>query len=154
MAGIPLAHHLLKHTPASVGLCVVLVSPNDEMLWPYATVRAVVPGLLDDNKVFPALGPAFSKYEPSKFEHVVGFAQGLEPETNRIIVSANVADRPQRIIEHNTLVIVTGSSCKDDMPFKSLSNTETTKQGMQSLRERTAAARSSVVAGTGLRVSS
>lgn len=154
MAGIPLAHHLLKHTPASVGLCVVLVSPNDEMLWPYATVRAVVPGLLDDNKVFPALGSAFSKYEPSKFEHVVGFAQGLEPETNRIIVSANVADRPQRIIEHNTLVIVTGSSCKDDMPFKSLSNTETTKQGMQSLRERTAAARSSVVAGTGLRVSS
>lgn len=32
MASVPLTHHLLKHTPASVGLRVVLVSPNDELL--------------------------------------------------------------------------------------------------------------------------
>lgn len=36
------------------------------------------------------------------------------------------------------------------MPFKNLSNTESTKQGMQSLRERIATARSLVVAGAGL----
>jgi hypothetical protein len=66
MAGFPLSNHLLKHSPALVGLRVVLLSPNDEMLWPYAIVRAVVPSLLDDNKISLPLGPAFAKYERSK----------------------------------------------------------------------------------------
>ncbi|CAH0017114.1 unnamed protein product [Clonostachys rhizophaga] len=90
MAGVPLSHHLLKHSPASVCLRVVLLSPNDEMLWTYATVRA-------------------------------------DPEAHRAMISPNAADRPQRIIECNTIIIATGSSCKDDMPFKNLSDTETTK---------------------------
>uniref|UniRef100_A0A8H7N5E3 FAD/NAD(P)-binding domain-containing protein n=1 Tax=Bionectria ochroleuca TaxID=29856 RepID=A0A8H7N5E3_BIOOC len=128
MAGFPLSNHLLKHSPALVGLRVVLLSPNDEMLWPYAIVRAVVPSLLDDNKI----------------------SLPLEPEANRVVVSTNAADQRQQIIEYNALVIATGSSCKDDMPFKNLSNTESTKQGMQSLRERIATARSLVVAGAGL----
>lgn len=72
LAGVPLTHHLLKHTPASVGLRVVLVSPNDELLWTYATVRAILPDMFGDEKIFHPLGPGFAEYGVPKFEHVVG----------------------------------------------------------------------------------
>ncbi|KAJ3503408.1 hypothetical protein NM208_g16521 [Fusarium decemcellulare] len=106
MVGVPLAHHLLKHTPASVGLRLVLVSPNDDMLWPYATVRAILPDAFGDDKIFLPLAPAFAKYGASKFEHLVGVAQSLHPEANRVIVSTK-ADKQQRTIDYDTLVIAT-----------------------------------------------
>lgn len=147
-AGVPLAHHLLKHTPASAGLRVVLVSPNDDMLWPYATVRAILPNGFDDDKIFIPLGPGFAQYGDSKFEHVVGTAQTLEPESNRVVLSLN-ADQQQQIIDYDTLIIATGSSCRENMPFKSLIDTTTTKDGIHHLRKEITAARSIVVAGAG-----
>ncbi|KAE9362588.1 FAD/NAD(P)-binding domain-containing protein [Stipitochalara longipes BDJ] len=148
LAGVPLTHHLLKHTPASVGLCVVLVSPNDEMLWTYATVRAILPDGFGDEKIFHPLGPGFAKYGLSKFEHVVGMAQSLDPEANRVVVSTK-ADEQQRIIDYDTLVIATGSSFKEGMPFKNLADTAATKDEIHSLRKKIAVARSIVVAGAG-----
>lgn len=150
-SGVPLAHHLLKHTPASVGIRVVLVSPNDEMLWVYATVRAILPEKFDHEKIFLPLGPAFAKYNASKFEHVVGTAQSLEPEANRVVVLSTNADKQQqqRTIDYDTLVIATGSSFKDDMPFKNLTDTAATKKEIDNLREKIAVARSIVVAGAG-----
>ena len=149
MAGVPLTHHLLKHTPASVGLRVVLVSPNDELLWAYATVRAILPDTFSDEKIFLPLGPGFAKYAVSKFEHVVGMAQSLDPEANRVVVSTK-ADEPQRTIDYDTLVIATGSSFKEAMPFKNLTDTATTKDEIHNLRKKIAEARSIVVAGAGL----
>lgn len=151
LASVPLAHHLLKHTPGSVGLRVVLVSPNDEMLWVYATVRAILPDKFGHDKIFLPFLPAFAKYSPSKFEHILGTAQSLDPEANRVVVlSANSEkEQQQRTIEYNTLVIATGSSFKEDMPFKNLTDTSTTKKEIDTLRERIAAARSIVVAGAG-----
>ena len=148
LAGVPLAHHLLKHTPASVGLRVVLVSPNNELLWTYATVRAILPDMFGDEKIFHPLGPGFAKYGVSKFEHVVGMAQSLDPEANRVVVSTK-ADEQQRIIDYDTLVIATGSSFKEGMPFKNLTDTAATKDEIHSLRKKIAAARSIVVAGAG-----
>lgn len=150
-SGVPLAHHLLKHTPASVGLRVVLVSPNDEMLWVYATVRAILPEKFDHEKIFFPLEPAFAQYSPSEFEHVVGTAQSVDPETNRVVVLSTNADKQQerRTIDYDTLVIATGSSFKDDMPFKNLIDTAATKKEIDKLREKIAAAQSIVVAGAG-----
>ena len=149
MAGVPLTHHLLKHTPASVGLRVVLVSPNDELLWAYATVRAILPDTFGDEKIFLPLGPGFAKYAVSKFEHVVGMAQSLDPEANRVVVSTK-ADEHQRSIDYDTLVIATGSSFKEAMPFKNLTDTAATKDEIHNLRKKIAEARSIVVAGAGL----
>ena len=149
MAGVPLTHHLLKHTPVSVGLRVVLVSPNDELLWAYATVRAILPDTFGDEKIFLPLGPGFAKYAVSKFEHVVGMAQSLDPEANRVVVSTK-ADEPQRTIDYDTLVIATGSSFKEAMPFKNLTDTATTKDEIHNLRKKIAEARSIIVAGAGL----
>ena len=149
MAGVPLTHHLLKHTPVSVGLRVVLVSPNDELLWAYATVRAILPDTFGDEKIFLPLGPGFAKYAVSKFEHVVGMAQSLDPEANRVVVSTK-ADEQQRTIDYDTLVIATGSSFKEAMPFKNLTDTAATKDEIHNLRKKIAEARSIVVAGAGL----
>lgn len=151
LSGVPLAHHLLKHTPASVGLRVVLVSPNGEMLWVYATVRAILPDGFGNDKIFLPLGPAFAKYSASKFEHVIGTAQSLDPEENRVEVLYTNAEKQQqqRTIEYDTLVIATGSSFKKDMPFKNMTDTAATKKEIESLREKITAARSIVVAGAG-----
>ena len=149
MAGVPLTHHLLKHTPASVGLRVVLVSPNDEMLWAYATVRAILPDKFGDEKIFLPLGPGFAKYGVSKFEHLVGMAQSLDPEANRVVVSTK-ANEQQRTIDYDTLVIATGSSFKEAMPFKNLTDTTATKDEIHNLRKKIAAAQSIVVAGAGM----
>jgi NADH dehydrogenase FAD-containing subunit len=148
LAGVPLTHHLLKHTPASVGLRVVLVSPNDELLWTYATVRAILPDMFGDEKIFHPLGPGFAKYGVPKFEHVVGMAQSLHPEANHVVVSTK-ADEQQRTIDYDTLVIATGSSFKEGMPFKNLADTAATKDEIHNLRKKIAAARSIVVAGAG-----
>lgn len=152
LTGVPLAHHLLKHTPPSVGLRLVLVSPNNEMLWVYATVRAILPNNLGHDKIFLPLKPAFAKYTAPKFEHVVGVAQSLDPETNTVVVlPAGPGEQQQspRTIHYDTLVIATGSSFKDAMPFKNLADTAATKDKIESLREKIAAARSIVVAGAG-----
>lgn len=151
LAGVPLAHHLLKHTPPSTGLRVVLVSPNDEMLWVYATVRAILPDKFGHDKIFLPFLPAFAKYSPSKFEHILGTAQSLDPEANRVVVLSTNSEKEQqqRSIMYDTLVIATGSSFKEDMPFKNLTDTSTTKKEIDSLRDKIAAARSIVVAGAG-----
>lgn len=151
LAGVPLAHHLLKHTPASIGLRVVLVSPNDEMLWVYATVRAILPDKFGHDKIFLPFLPAFAKYSPSKFEHILGTAQSLDPEANRVVVLSTNSEKEQRqrTIEYDTLVIATGSSFKEDMPFKNLADTAATKKEIDSLRDKIAAAKSIVVAGAG-----
>ncbi|KAK1764238.1 hypothetical protein QBC33DRAFT_457851, partial [Phialemonium atrogriseum] len=145
----PLTHHLLKHTPASVGLHVVLVSPNDELLWAYATVRAILPDMFGDAKVFLPLAPGFAKYGASKFEHVVGTAQSLDSETNCVVVSTKANDQQQRTIDYDTLVVATGPSFKEAMPFKNLADTATTKNEIHSLRNKIAAAPSIVMAGAG-----
>ena len=150
-AGVPLVHHLLKHTPPSVGLRVVLISPNDELLWAFATVRAILPNMFGDEKIFHPLAPGFAKHGVfNKFEHIVGMAESLDSEKNCVVVSVSTrTDAPQRVIDYDTLIIATGSSYRDGMPFKNLTDTAATKAEIQNMRGRIAAARSIVVAGAG-----
>ncbi|KAK3897118.1 hypothetical protein C8A05DRAFT_48143 [Staphylotrichum tortipilum] len=120
-----------------VGLRIVLVSPNDSLLWAFATVRAILPtgpGFADD-EIFHPFGPAFATYS------------GLD--ANRVVVAATV-DGQQRTIDCDTLVIATGSSCKEGMPFKHLAGTPSTKAEFHHLRDKITAARTIVVAGAGL----
>jgi hypothetical protein len=50
--GLAIAHSLLKHTlPNAKGLKVVVVSPNTHMYWNLASVRAIIPGQMADEKV-------------------------------------------------------------------------------------------------------
>ncbi|KAH6626344.1 hypothetical protein B0J18DRAFT_365169 [Chaetomium sp. MPI-SDFR-AT-0129] len=147
-AGIPIAHYLLKHTVAKVkGLKVILVAPNTDFYWNVASVRAILPGMMGDEKIFYPIAPTFAKYPSDSYELVHGVADKVDPDTSIVEVRGN--DGSARTIQYDELVIATGTSFKADMPFKGLSTTEETKAVLHDWSKRIAAAQSIVVAGAG-----
>ncbi|KAK4127718.1 FAD/NAD(P)-binding domain-containing protein [Parathielavia appendiculata] len=146
--GVPIAHYLLKHTIAKVeSLKVIIVAPNTHMYWNVAAVRGILPGLMDDNKLFLPLAPAFAKYPSDRYELVRGVAERVDPASNIVEVRGN--DGSSRTIRYDELVIATGSSFKSEMPFKNLGSTEKTKEALHSWAQRIKSAKSIVVAGAG-----
>jgi apoptosis-inducing factor 2 len=149
LGGLPLTHHVLKHTvPEVPDLRVVLVTPNSDWYLSVASVRGVVPGQIPDEKLFYPLKPRFTKYPAKNFEMVLGTAETLQPEDNSVIIATN--DGGKRKISYDTLVVATGARPSDSkVPFKNLSNTEETKAALHSLQKDMAAAKTIVVAGGG-----
>ncbi|KAK3297572.1 uncharacterized protein B0H64DRAFT_431480 [Chaetomium fimeti] len=150
--GIPIAHYLLKHTaPKAKDLKVILVAPNTHLYWNVASVRGILPNMLGDDKLFFPIAPTFAKYPSDQYELVRGVAEKVDPDRNVVEVRGN--DGSARTIQYDDLqpnrVIATGSSSKNDMPFKNLSTTEETKDALHSWAQRIASAKSIVVAGAG-----
>ncbi|KAK3945016.1 hypothetical protein QBC46DRAFT_278287 [Diplogelasinospora grovesii] len=147
--GIPVAHYLLKRLAPKVegGLKVILVSPNTHFYWHNAAVRAILPGMMEDEKVLLPIAPAFAKYPADQFEFIVGKAEQVNPKSRSVIVAKN--DGASRTVNYDELVIATGSTFKEDMPFKLLSSTEETKKALDTWRKRIDGAKSIVVAGAG-----
>lgn len=149
LAGIPIAHYLLSHTSAVVpDLKVILVSPNTHMYWAFASVRGILPGGLEEDKLMLPIAPGFKKYAADKFEFVLGKAQDLEPSSNSVTVQTN--DGAVRKLEYHTLVIATGSSAREEMPFKTVNTTEQTRDVLHDWQQRIKSAKSVVVAGAGI----
>ncbi|KAH6850835.1 hypothetical protein B0I37DRAFT_122674 [Chaetomium sp. MPI-CAGE-AT-0009] len=146
--GIPIAHYLLKHTAAKAkDLKVILVAPNTHLYWNVASVRGILPDMLGDDKLFFPIAPAFAKYPSDQYELVRGVAERVDPDRNIVEVRGN--DGSARTIQYDDLVIATGSSPKNGMPFKNLSTTEETKDALHDWAQRIASAKSIVVAGAG-----
>lgn len=149
LAGIPIAHYLLTHTSAVVpDLKVILVSPNTHMYWSFASVRGILPGGLEEDKLMLPIAPAFKKYSSDKFEFVLGKAQDLEPASNSVTVQTN--EGAVRKLDYHTLVIATGTSAREEMPFKTVNTTEQTRDVLHDWQQRIKAAKSVVVAGAGI----
>lgn len=147
--GVPIAHHLLKHSvPLVPDMRVVLVSPNTDLFWNIASVRGVVPGKFGDDKLFYPIAHAFAKYPSDRFEHVLGRAEALDPDGKTVTVVLNDGVT-RRAIEYHTVVVATGSRAREDMPWKNLSTTEETKAALATYRRRLAAAKTIVIAGAG-----
>ncbi|KAK3903351.1 hypothetical protein C8A05DRAFT_14701 [Staphylotrichum tortipilum] len=148
LAGVPIAHYLLKHTATKVeGLKVILVSPNTDMYWNLASIRAILPDMMGDDKLFIPLAPAFAKYPSEQYEIIHGVAEKVEPSARTVQIRGN--DGSARTISYDDLVVATGASFKADMPFKNLSTTEETKASLHDWAKRIGAAKSIVVAGAG-----
>ncbi|KAF2967850.1 hypothetical protein GQX73_g5657 [Xylaria multiplex] len=148
LAGLPVAHYLLRRTSAHhEDLRVVLVSPHDTFYWKIASVRFALPDQMDEDKYMFPLADQFAAYAPEKFELVIGAAETLDPEHNS--VGVRVGD-DLRAIEYHTLVIATGSRYRDDMPWKEVGTTAQTRASLARLRARIRDARSIVVAGAGI----
>lgn len=150
LAGLPLAHWLMKHSATSNNkLKVVLVAPNTHFYWNLASVRGIVPDQLADDRLFFPIAPTFAQY-PAKdrFEFIVGKAQTLDPATRTVKVSLNEGGG-ERVVTYNTLIIATGASFRGDLPFKNLESTEATKASLHSLQNAIKSAKSIVVAGAG-----
>ncbi|KIH89162.1 hypothetical protein SPBR_07320 [Sporothrix brasiliensis 5110] len=165
--GVPMAHHLAKHTPASVvNLRVILVAPNEEMFWNVASPRGFVPsdssaapnpkgnpGFGDDKLFFP-LAPSFAKYNTGsvkRVEQVVGRATSLDPDRQTIEVALNTGGTVQTI-HYDTALIATGTDITDGTPFKVVPNggVSETKAALADYRARIRTASHIVVAGGGM----
>lgn len=149
MAGIPIAHYLLAHTSSVVpDLKVVLVSPNSHMYWALGTVRGILPGGLEEDKLLLPIEPAFKKYSSDKFEFVLGKAEQLDPSSNSVTVQTNHGTVRQ--LEYHTLVIATGSSAREEMPFKTINTYEQTRDVLHTWQQRIKTAKLIVVGGAGV----
>lgn len=147
-AGIPIAHHLLVHTsPLVPDLKVILISPNTHMLWCFASVRGILPNAIEEDKLFIPIAPAFSKYPTDKFEFILGEAEKLDTSTSTVMIRTNKGT--QKSISYHTLVIATGSSAREGMPFKTVSNTDKTREILHEWQRQIESAQSIVVAGAG-----
>ncbi|OIW23000.1 FAD/NAD(P)-binding domain-containing protein [Coniochaeta ligniaria NRRL 30616] len=148
IAGIATAHKLLKHTlPKLPGLKVVLVSASTHFYFNIAAVRGLIPGEIPDESLFQAIEPGFAKYPKGSFEFVVGTATALDLAGNAVQVSA--AGGQDRTLVYDQLVIATGSSLANDVPFKTLGSYDETIQAWHKLQDQIKAAKSIVVAGAG-----
>ncbi|KAK1599680.1 uncharacterized protein LY79DRAFT_575329 [Colletotrichum navitas] len=149
MAGLPIAHHVLKHTaPLVKDLKVILVTPNSEHYWKFASVRGVVPGQFGDDVLFQPIAPGFAQYPKESYELVFGKAETLSADKNTVVVVTN--DGARRTIAYDAIVVATGTRAKEDMPWKDLDTTEETKQALSSVRQQLADAKTIVVAGGGI----
>ncbi|AEO56359.1 hypothetical protein MYCTH_2301177 [Thermothelomyces thermophilus ATCC 42464] len=147
-AGIPIAHYLLKHTATKTkDLKVIIVAPNTHLYWVFASIRGIVPNRIGENKIFLPIAPTFAKYPSDQYELVHGVAKEVVPDANVVEVRGN--DGSARTIQYDELVIATGSSFKNGMPFKNLSSTEETKTALREWAKRIESAKSIVVAGAG-----
>ncbi len=146
VGGLPLTHHVLRFTvPKVPNLRVILVTPNTHFYWNLGSPRAMISEDFTD-KLFQPLAPAFAKYG-DKFELVHGKAESLDPDRNLVVVA--LAGGGSREIAYDTLVVATGSSASQSMPWKSLSSTTATKKALQDLRHKIGDAKTIVVAGAG-----
>ncbi|KAI1753366.1 putative FAD binding protein [Xylaria castorea] len=160
MAGLPIAHYLLRKTATQhADLRVVLVCPHDTFYWKIASVRFALPDQMAEDKYMYPLAEQFTSYPSDKFELVIGAAEALDPEHNTVGVRVGGGggngghadgELPLRSIEYHTLVVATGSRYRDDMPWKEVGTSEQTRASLAKLRGQIRDARSIVVAGAGL----
>lgn len=127
---------------------MVVVSPNTHFLWPIAMPRAIVPGQLADEKVLFPLEPTFKEYPSDKFEFVLGTASSLDPSAKSVTVLTNNATE-SRTVHYDAIVIATGASAKNDMPFKPMDTTQHVLDSLRRIQEDIKRADTIVVAGGG-----
>ncbi|KAK1760748.1 hypothetical protein QBC47DRAFT_368105 [Echria macrotheca] len=148
IAAIPVAHYLLAHTAPKLkdGLKIILVSPNTHVYWCFAAVRGILPDMVPDDKMFHPVTESFAKYPKGQFEHVLGQAIQLTPESNSVLVREN--DGAERTVTYDELIIATGSVYKDT-PLKNIGTTEQTRAALRDYNKKIESAKSIVVAGAG-----
>ncbi|OLN84948.1 Apoptosis-inducing factor 2-like protein 2 [Colletotrichum chlorophyti] len=149
IAGLPITHHVLKHTvPLVKDLKVILVTPNSEFYWNLASVRGVVPGQFSDDQLFRPIEPELAQYPAGSWELVIGKAETLNDDKNTIEVALD--DGGRRTISYDAVVIATGTQAREGMPWKGLGTTEATKKALHDIRQRLAASKTIAVGGGGI----
>lgn len=147
IASISIIRQLMRQTVLpSNDWKLVVVAPNTHLHYPVAMPRVLVPGQMADDAVFVPLDLQFRQYAdvPDKFEFVLSAAEALDPDARTVTVSGGT-----RTLRYDTLVIATGSSSADGLPWKTLGSTDETRAVADRLRRAIASAKTIVVAGGG-----
>ena len=149
LAAIPLIHKLMKEVvQKSNDYKLVVVAPNTHYHYPIAMPRVVVPKAMSTDKVLIDLRPVFKQFGSDKFEFLEGKASDLDPSGNTLTVALN--NGSTQTVEYATLVVATGASTKDGMPWKTLDNTEQTVEKIKQVQGEIEKAKVIVVAGGGV----
>ncbi|KAI6782860.1 uncharacterized protein J7T54_002019 [Emericellopsis cladophorae] len=126
---------------------LIVVAPNTHMLFPLAMPRVLVPGAMSEDKVFLPVSSQFSEYPGDKFQFLQGTAESLIPESNQLSVKG--VDENQTKLSYDYLIVATGSSSRDNTPWKTLGTTEKTKERLFEIRKEVEQAKTIVIAGGG-----
>ncbi|CAD6441711.1 ff9f6f31-9a25-4aea-bd11-118fce50221a [Sclerotinia trifoliorum] len=146
-AGVSTAHRILKQSAkAGLAIKITLVSPNTHVYWNLASVRAIVPGEVPDEKVFSSIATGFKQYQTDKFEFIVGTAEGLDVENKTVVVSS---DSGRSSLNYDTLILATGSRTREDSPFKSKGSYQETLASLHEWQSKVKNASSIYIAGAG-----
>lgn len=144
VTGVSTAHRLLKGaSKAVVAVKVTLVTPNTHLFWNIASPRGIIPGQYPDDKYFQPIEVGFKQYKSSQFEFVLALAEGVDFDAHNVRVSTG------RTIKYDYLILATGASVNDNLPFKNLGTTEATKEAIHDLQERIKNAKTVIVGGAG-----
>ncbi|QSZ29505.1 hypothetical protein DSL72_004019 [Monilinia vaccinii-corymbosi] len=146
-AGVSTAHRILKQSAkAGVAVKITLVSPNTHFYWNIASVRAIVPGGMPDEKVFTPIAAGFKQYSAETFEFVIGTAEDLDVENKKVVVSG---DHGRSTLSYDFLVLATGSRTKEDSPFKGKASYQESLDSLHEWQSKVKNASSIYIAGAG-----
>ncbi|KAI9776637.1 MAG: hypothetical protein M1839_009443 [Geoglossum umbratile] len=145
---ISTAHRLLKSTlPKVPDLKVILISPTTHFYWNMASPRAVLPnGFKSDDEIFQPIAPSFAKYPKGSFTLVEGKAESVDPENHAVVVSTRSG---QKIQTYDQLVVATGASFAQGLPYKQTGSHKEMLENLHNLRNNIGNAQSIALAGAG-----
>lgn len=148
LAAAPVIRQTMKSTVLkSKDYKMIVVNPTSQFLWPIAMPRAVVPGQFSDDKFMYDLEPTFKEYPANKFEFIVGAASSLDPKTNTVTVA--LPSGVTRQLNYDVLVVATGASAIEEMPFKMMDTSKQTIDKVHRIQKDIERAGKIVVAGGG-----
>jgi NADH dehydrogenase FAD-containing subunit len=146
-AGVSTAHRLLKQSAkAGVAIKVTLVSPNSHLYWNLAVTRAIVPGAIEEDKLFFSISDGFKQYTADKFEFILATAEALDVEGKKVTVSGQ---NGRTDLSYDYLVLATGSRTKEDTPFKGHGSHQATLDALHDYQNKVKSADSITVVGAG-----
>ncbi|PQE28020.1 amid-like mitochondrial oxidoreductase protein [Rutstroemia sp. NJR-2017a WRK4] len=146
-AGVSTAHRLLKQSAkAGVAIKVTLVSPNSHLYWNIAITRAIVPGAIEEDKLFFSINDGFKQYTADKFEFILATAEALDVEGKKVTVSGQ---NGRTDLSYDYLVLATGSRTKEDTPFKGHGSHQATLDALHDYQNKVKSAGSITVVGAG-----
>lgn len=145
-AGLTTAHKLLKQSPTTSNVKVILISPNTHLYWNIASVRAIIPGQFADDDVLQPIAPGFRQYRADQFEFVIGTAESLDVAGKKVSVSSKTGTSS---LSYDILILATGSHTKAEAQWKAHDTYEETRDVLLYYQAKVKKATSIVVAGGG-----
>ncbi|AEO60630.1 hypothetical protein MYCTH_2310035 [Thermothelomyces thermophilus ATCC 42464] len=144
-AGLHVAHALLKKSIRDVK--VILVSKSTHFYWNLASVRAIIPGQIEDDDIFKPLEDALARYPAESWELVIGSATHADFDSKTVDIA--VGDGTARTISYDQLVLATGARTHPDAPWKATGSYEQALATLHATSAKVKDAQHIVVAGAG-----
>lgn len=143
LAAVPIIRQTMRNVvlPSS-DYKLVVVAPNTHFHWPLAMPRVVVPDQMPMDKAITPLEGHFKQYPKDKFEHILDTASALDPSAKTVTVGG-------RTLGYDYLIVATGSSARDNMPWKIVGTSEKTMATVKELHSKIKGGKKIVVAGGG-----